>query len=140
MDASKNIRCNRCITFSGVSFGSNDSEPFGADAQQMCAFLASAQIADKSQLDAKGHVWTASSQQLLSSRAQHWSVRPFVRPVNAVHMTVGHNALRASGHGHKLGFDNAQAFVGCLIVGSTGSALGAVASPNLRITPDARRI
>jgi hypothetical protein len=28
---------------------------------------------------------------------QDWSVRPCVRPVSAVHMTAGHNALRGSG-------------------------------------------
>src|SRR5712672_141205 len=27
---------------------------------------------------------------------QHWSVQPCVRPVDAVHMTAGHNALRGS--------------------------------------------
>jgi hypothetical protein len=30
-------------------------------------------------------------------RVQHWSVQPCVRPVYAVHMTAGHNALRGSG-------------------------------------------
>src|SRR5262245_14659878 len=30
-------------------------------------------------------------------RMQHWSVQPCVRPVCAVHMTAGHNALRGSG-------------------------------------------
>src|ERR1700678_1167007 len=34
--------------------------------------------------DVKGHVWTASSWQGLSSRVQRWSVRPCVRPVDAV--------------------------------------------------------
>src|SRR5258706_11097790 len=43
------------------------------------------------------HVWTAPSWQELSSRLQHWSVRPCVRPFSAVHMTAGHNALRGSG-------------------------------------------
>src|SRR5258706_15138384 len=38
---------------------------------------------------------------------QHWSVQPCVRPVDAVHMTAGHNALRGSGPGHKPAFDNA---------------------------------
>jgi hypothetical protein len=33
--------------------------------------------------------------------------------VFAVHMTAGHNALRGSGPGHKLAFDNALALVGC---------------------------
>src|SRR6478735_6041184 len=44
---------------------------------------------------------------------QHWSVQPCVRPVDAVHMTAGHNALRGSGPGQKLAFDNALAQVGC---------------------------
>src|SRR6266403_1675594 len=42
----------------------------------------------------KCHVWTAPGWQGLSSRLQHWSVRPCVRPVGAVHMTAGHNVLR----------------------------------------------
>ena len=48
-----------------------------------------------------------------SSRLQHWSVRPCVRPVSAVHMTAGHNALRGSGPGQNRAFDNAVARVGC---------------------------
>ena len=60
-----------------------------------------------------GHVWTAPSWQGLSSRVQHWSVQPCVRPVDAVHMTAGHNALRGSGPGQKRAFDNALALVGC---------------------------
>src|SRR5512135_1326095 len=36
---------------------------------------------------------------------QHWSVRPCVRPVSAVLMTAGHNALRGSSPGQKLVFD-----------------------------------
>src|SRR5436190_23725059 len=59
------------------------------------------------------HVWTAPSWQGLSSRLQHWSVRPCVRPLGAVHMTAGHNALRGSGPGQNLAFDNAVARVGC---------------------------
>ena len=62
---------------------------------------------------AKGHVWTAPSWQELSSRLQHWSVQPCVRPLDAVHMTAGHNALRGSGPGQKHAFDNAVAQVGC---------------------------
>ena len=49
----------------------------------------------------------------LSSRKQHWSVQPCVRPLDAVHMTAGHNALRGSGPDQKLAFDNAMALVGC---------------------------
>ena len=59
------------------------------------------------------HVWTAPSWQELSSRLQHWSVQPCVRPLDAVHMTAGHNALRGSGPGQNLAFDNALAHVGC---------------------------
>ena len=36
---------------------------------------------------------------------QHWSVRPCVRPVRAVLMTAGHNALRGSGPNQKRAFD-----------------------------------
>ena len=61
----------------------------------------------------KCHVWTAPGWQGFSSRLQHWSVRPCVRPVSAVHMTAGHNALRGSGPGHNHAFDNALAQVGC---------------------------
>ena len=57
----------------------------------------------------KCHVWTAPSWQELSSRKQHWSVQPCVRPLDAVHMTAGHNALRGSGPDQKLAFDNAMA-------------------------------
>ena len=59
------------------------------------------------------HVWTAPSWQGLSSRMQHWSVRPCVRPDCAVHMTAGHNALRGSGPDQLLAFDNAWGQVGC---------------------------
>ena len=64
-------------------------------------------------MSALGHVWTAPSWQGLSSRVQHWSVQPCVRPVDAVHMTAGHNALRGSGPGQKDAFDDALAHVGC---------------------------
>src|ERR1700674_4341754 len=43
--------------------------------------------------------------------SQAWSVLPCVRPVGAVHMTAGHNALRGSGPGQKPAFDNAMALV-----------------------------
>ena len=45
--------------------------------------------------------------------SQAWSVQPCVRPVSAVHMTAGHNALRGSGPGQKPAFDDALAHVGC---------------------------
>jgi hypothetical protein len=44
---------------------------------------------------------------------QAWSVQPCVRPLSAVHMTAGHNALRGSGPGQKDAFENAPAHVGC---------------------------
>ena len=89
---------------------------------------------------AKGHVWTAPGWQELSSRLQHWSVQPCVRPLDAVHMTAGHNALRGSGPGHKRAFETMlwPKWV-VLIAGSTGSALRAVRPPNLHITPDDQR-
>jgi hypothetical protein len=40
-------------------------------------------------------------------------VQPCVRPVDAVHMTASHNALRGSGPGQKPAFDYAMALVGC---------------------------
>jgi hypothetical protein len=61
----------------------------------------------------KCHVWTAPSWQGFSSRMQHWSVQPCVRPLSAAHVAAGQNALRGSGPGHKHAFDNAMAQVGC---------------------------
>ena len=61
----------------------------------------------------KGHVWTAPDWQGLSSRLQHWSEQPCVRPSSAARLAAGHNALRGSGPGQKLAFDNAVARVGC---------------------------
>src|SRR6266436_57035 len=40
--------------------------------------------------------------------SQTWSVQPCVRPVGAVHMTAGHNAVRGSGPGQNLAFDAAD--------------------------------
>src|SRR5262252_1509035 len=45
--------------------------------------------------------------------SQSWSVQPCVRPLSAVHMTAGHNALRGSGPGQKDAFNDALARVGC---------------------------
>ena len=42
-----------------------------------------------------------------------WSVQPCVRPISAVRMTAGHNALRGSGPGQKPAFCDALAHVGC---------------------------
>src|SRR5580700_2482586 len=47
----------------------------------------------------------------LTSQAR--SVQPCVRPLSAAHITAGHNALRRSGPGQKLAFENALARVGC---------------------------
>ena len=61
-----------------------------------------------------GRVWTAPSWQELSSGLQHWSAQPCVRPLDAVHITAGHDALHGSGPGQKPAFDNnAMAQVGC---------------------------
>ena len=67
--------------------------------------------------------------------SQTWSVRPCVRPVCAVRMTAGHNALRGSGPGQKPAFEMHWHKWVVLIAGSTGSALRAVRPPNLHITP-----
>ena len=64
-------------------------------------------------MSAAGHVWTAPDWQGLSSRLQHWSEQPCVRPSSAARLAAGHNALRGSGPGQKLAFDNAVARVGC---------------------------
>jgi len=45
--------------------------------------------------------------------SQAWSVQPCVRPVCAVHMSAGHNALRGSGPGQKPAFENSVAHMGC---------------------------
>jgi hypothetical protein len=45
--------------------------------------------------------------------SQAWSVQPCVRPLDAVHMTAGHHALRGSGSGQNPAFDNAVARAGC---------------------------
>ena len=45
--------------------------------------------------------------------SQAWSVQPCVRPLSAVDMTAGHNALRGSGPGQKDAFNDALARVGC---------------------------
>ena len=48
-----------------------------------------------------------------SSRLQHWSEQPCVRPFSAAHLAAGHNALRGSGPGQKDAFEDAVARVGC---------------------------
>src|SRR5207302_10068369 len=57
------------------------------------------------------HVWTAPGWQEKSLRRR--LVLPCVRPLGAVHMTAGHNALRGSGPGQNRAFDDAMAQVGC---------------------------
>ena len=85
-----------------------------SEAKALCPLFIQFQTSDIATATAgKGHVWTAPSWQGESSRVQHWSVRPCVRPLNAVHMTAGHNALRGSGPDHKPAFKNAMAQVGC---------------------------
>ena len=68
------------------------------------------------------------------STSQGWSEQPCVRPISAAHRAAGHNALRGSGPGQKLAFDDALAHVGCPdhrpcwkhVSDMTGSALRAV--------------
>jgi hypothetical protein len=55
----------------------------------------------------------AVRQQQEQVASQVWSEQPCVRPVSAVHLTAGHNALRGSGPGQEHAFDNALAQVGC---------------------------
>src|SRR6476660_446093 len=72
--------------------------------------------------------------------SQAWSVLPCVWPVDAVHMTAGHNALRADQVPVKSSHSTMRWHEWVvLIAGSTGSALRAVRPPNLHITPDVRR-
>src|SRR3954467_14536738 len=67
--------------------------------------------------------------------SQAWSVLPCVRPVDAVHMTAGHNALRGSGPGQKLAFDDAMAQVGCPDRRIDRLCITCCSPPNLYITP-----
>src|SRR5207247_2423622 len=69
------------------------------------------------------HVWTAPSWQGESSRRKAWSVRAYVRSFSAVRMTAGHNALRGSGPGQNLAFDDAL-YLLCRIVGDTPGKFG----------------
>jgi hypothetical protein len=75
----------------------------------------------------------------ISSRLQHWSVQPCVRPLCAVHVTAGHNALRGSGPGQKLAFDNALAQAGCpdrrRAISGSRLSLGSAATPSSCSTP-----
>ena len=81
-------------------------------------------------------VWTAPSWQELFSRLQHWSVRPCVRPLDAVHKTAGHNALADQAPVKSPHSTMRWHLWVVLIAGSTGSGLRAVRPPNLHIKPD----
>ena len=86
------------------------------------------------------HVWTAPGWQGFSSRVQQWSEQPCVRPVSAVHVTAGHNALRGSGPGQMHAFDDALARVGCPDRQIYRLCITCcLPFPTVHITPDARR-
>jgi hypothetical protein len=51
----------------------------------------------------EGHVWTAPNWQENLHVADSGEVQPCVRPVVAVHMTAGHNALGGSGPVKRIG-------------------------------------
>ena len=90
------------------------------------------------------HVWRAPGWQGESSHPQGWSVQPCVRPLRAVHMTAGHNALRGSGPGQKPSFKNALADVGspaaphyvafCLHSVMSASLIGRLGSSAFRLS------
>jgi hypothetical protein len=73
--------------------------PLNRDHGVVRSWSDSDQIVAVPRMSALCHVWTAPSWQELSSRLQAWSVQPCVRPLSAVNMTAGHNALRGSGPG-----------------------------------------
>jgi hypothetical protein len=98
------IRRLRVIRIAPTGSKASPNVRYAFNSDRLCA---------SQRIDAMGHVWTAPGWQGFSSRMQHWSVQPCVRPVSAVHVTAGHNALRGSGPGQKLAFDNAVAHVGC---------------------------
>ena len=79
--------------------------------------------------------WLASQNFTL----RRWSVQPCVRPVSAVRMTAGHNALRGSGPGQKPAFDDALAHVGCPDRRIDRLCITCCSPPNLHITPGDRR-
>jgi hypothetical protein len=99
-----------------LSAGAEISLPPGRSLDKLQAprqLLPTADMSQHTPWAATGHVWTAPGWQGISSRAQVWSEQPCVRPVNAAHVTAGHNAFRGSGPGHEHAFDNALARVGC---------------------------
>jgi hypothetical protein len=66
---------------------------------------------------------------------QHGSEEPCVRPVCAVHMTAGHNALRGSSPNQQHALKTPWPMWVVLIAGSTRTALSAVRPPNRYDTP-----
>ena len=74
---------------------------------------------DKDQIQQRSEMsrWAMCGRLRVGKENRHvaglWSVQPCVRPLNAVHMTAGHNALRGSGPGQFPAFENAVAHVGC---------------------------
>ena len=81
------------------------------------------------------HVWTAPGWQGESSRRRVWSVQPCVRPVSAVLMTAGHNALRGSGPSQKHTFEDAMARVGCPDRRIDRHCITCCSPPNRHVTP-----
>jgi hypothetical protein len=81
--------------------------------------------------------------------SQGWSLQPCVRPLDAVHMTAGHNALRGSGPDRKPAFENASGRVGCpdrridrlcITCCSPSQPSHHVGCPTRSVTPQARRV
>ena len=103
----------RDITVGYVRIGSFASMRSTRFSGRMSVAPRKRQSATKMRPVVKGHVWTAPSWQGESSRRRLGSMQPCVRPLRAVHMTAGHNALRGSGPGQKPAFENAVAHVGC---------------------------
>ena len=66
---------------------------------------------------------------------QQWSEQPCVRPVCAVHVTAGHNALRGSGPGQKHAFEDAMAHVGCPDRRIDRRCIKCCSPPNHYVTP-----
>ena len=81
--------------------------------------------------------------------SQGWSLQPCVRPLDAVHMTAGHNALRGSGPDRKPAFENAPGRVGCpdrridrlcITCCLPSQPSHHVGCPTRSVTPQARRV
>jgi hypothetical protein len=130
MGRNRQIDGARPIIFSGARFGTTKVSPYGALVKRIAPVIpgcepiiqsgrrtsALARIPDPSRtshevrnvpcVDGSGLARTFFT-------SQAWSVLPCVRPLGAVHMTAGHNALRGSGPGQQPAFDDAMAQVGC---------------------------